>query len=154
MFDRSLNIKNAEKVRRVVVVTLRDGEVLKGSLSMWTGHKLADVLNGPEEFLDFQTHEGEEFLVAKRVVAKIKVIETEKAGQLQQKVREVSLLDPFAVLGLERGASKEDIKQAYHELVRTYHPDRFATLSLPKEMNDYASAMLTRINLAYEQLSP
>jgi hypothetical protein len=154
MFDRSLNIKNAERVRRVVVVTLRDGEVVKGSLSMWTGHKLADVLNGPEEFLDLQTHEGEAFLLAKGVVAKIKEIETEKAGQLQQKVREVALLDPFAVLGLERGASKDEIKQAYHDLVRTYHPDRFATLSLPKEMHDYASAMLTRINLAYEQLSP
>ena len=153
MFDRSRTINNAERIRRAVVISLVDGQVLKGSLAMWTGHKLADVLNGPEEFLDFQTHDGEAFLVAKHTVARVKGIETEKTTQLQQRMREVSLLDPYAVLGLERGAGQDAIKAAYHELVRTYHPDRFATLALPKEMNDYAGAMLTRINLAYEQLS-
>jgi hypothetical protein len=153
MFDRSRTINNAERIRRAVVINLLDGGTLKGTLAMWTGHKLADVLNGTEEFLDFQTHEGEAFLLAKRAVAMVRGIEVEKATQLQQRVREISLLDPFAVLGIERGASQEAIKTAYHELVRTYHPDRFATLALPKEMNDYAGAMLTRINLAYEQLS-
>ena len=38
-------------------------------------------------------------------------------------------------------------------MVRKYHPDRFAALDLPKEMTEYAAAMLVRINLAYEQLA-
>ena len=33
-----------------------------------------------------------------------------------------------------------------------YHPDRFASLDLPAEMQDYVAAMARRINMAYEAL--
>ena len=31
--------------------------------------------------------------------------------------------DPYNVLGLERGASDEEVKKAYRTLSRKYHPD-------------------------------
>ena len=31
--------------------------------------------------------------------------------------------DPYSVLGLERGASDDEIKKAYRTLSRKYHPD-------------------------------
>jgi hypothetical protein len=37
-------------------------------------------------------------------------------------------------------------------MARLYHPDRIASYELPKEIKDYARAMLVRINLAFEQL--
>ena len=32
--------------------------------------------------------------------------------------------DPYAVLGIEKNATDEQVKEAYRELARKYHPDR------------------------------
>ena len=32
-------------------------------------------------------------------------------------------MDPYKVLGLEPGASDEEVKQAYRRLAKKYHPD-------------------------------
>lgn len=58
------------------------------------------------------------------------------------------LLDCYRILDLEPGASFEEIKRSYHELVRVWHPDRFRD---PK-LRTKAEEKLKRINLAYERL--
>ena len=152
MFERGRSPGAVEKLRHTVVVTLADGRTLRGTLGVIGGQKAADCLNNTEPFLDFQSHDGELSFISKRHVSIVRAIQCEKPIQLQQRVRELALLDPYALLGVEKGASKEVIKHAYHQLARLYHPDRFANLQLPKEMGEYAHVMLTRINLAYEQL--
>jgi len=53
------------------------------------------------------------------------------------------------ILDLEPGASLEDIKRAYRELVRVWHPDRFRN---DPKLQAKAEEKLKLINLAYERL--
>jgi hypothetical protein len=56
----------------------------------------------------------------------------------------------FRVFGLEMGASEQEIKTAYHTLVKVWHPDRFQGDSALKEA---AETKLKEINSAFTILS-
>ena len=53
--------------------------------------------------------------------------------------------DPYAVLGVDRNASDEEIKQAYRRLAKKYHPD----LNPGDKM---AAEKMQEVNAAYEQI--
>jgi curved DNA-binding protein CbpA len=71
-----------------------------------------------------------------------------KAPNLQARLTDPNGFDPHRILGLPAGASREERRQAYVVLSKTYHPDRYATAELPEEVRDYLSAMARRINAA------
>ena len=53
------------------------------------------------------------------------------------------------VLGVEVGASRAEVKQAYRDLVHVWHPDRFGE---NPRLQSKAEAMLKEINAAYEKV--
>lgn len=57
----------------------------------------------------------------------------------------------YEILGVEITATKADIKKAFRELAKKYHPDKFANDSL--EQQKKAKDIFTKINQAYETLS-
>lgn len=57
--------------------------------------------------------------------------------------------DPYEVLGVPHGASEDEIKKAYRELARKYHPDNYANNPLA----DLAQEKMKEINEAYETLT-
>lgn len=59
--------------------------------------------------------------------------------------------NPYEVLGVEKNATKEEIKKAYKKLVRQWHPDKFSTKS-EKEQKE-AEEKFKDINEANEILS-
>ncbi len=56
----------------------------------------------------------------------------------------------YRILGLKLGASQEEIKQAYRDLVRVWHPDRFVH---DARLQKIAEEKLKEINSAYEVLN-
>ncbi len=56
--------------------------------------------------------------------------------------------NPYEVLGLKEGASVDEIKKAYRELVKKYHPDRYRD----NPLSDLAEDKLREINEAYDIL--
>jgi DnaJ like chaperone protein len=60
--------------------------------------------------------------------------------------------DPHAVLGVAANASAEEIRVAYHRLVRETHPDALITQGLPPECLALATARIARINAAHDRL--
>jgi uncharacterized membrane protein YkvA (DUF1232 family) len=58
--------------------------------------------------------------------------------------------DPYAVLGVGRDASREDITRAYRDQMQRYHPDRVAHLG--QELQDLAHRKTVEIQRAYEEL--
>ena len=59
-------------------------------------------------------------------------------------------MDPYKTLGVDPNASDEEVKKAYRNLVKKYHPDRYA--QAPKEVQQQASEKAKQINAAYEAI--
>lgn len=57
-------------------------------------------------------------------------------------------MNPYEVLGVSENATEEEIKKAYKELVKKYHPDRYQDNPLA----DLAEEKLREVNEAYDIL--
>ena len=57
-------------------------------------------------------------------------------------------MNPYEVLGVKEGATEEEIKAAYKELVKKYHPDKYAD----NPLSDLAEEKMQEINEAYDML--
>ena len=56
--------------------------------------------------------------------------------------------DPYAVLGVSQNATDEQVKTAYRELAKKYHPDNYANNPLA----DLAMEKMKEINEAYDEI--
>jgi len=60
--------------------------------------------------------------------------------------------DPFLILGLAPGASSDEVRKRYRDLVREHHPDRHIAAGVPEEMVELATQRLQKINEAYDRI--
>jgi len=57
--------------------------------------------------------------------------------------------DPYKVLGVSRDATDDEIKKAYRELARKYHPDNYAN---NPDLADIVSEKMKEVNEAYDAI--
>jgi DnaJ like chaperone protein len=77
--------------------------------------------------------------------------ERAKAG-VPRGVHPAELQDPYAVLGLTRQASDEEVRAAWRKLMRENHPDRLAARGVPEEFIRRATAKVAEINAAWDRI--
>ncbi len=58
------------------------------------------------------------------------------------------MTDPYKVLGVSRDATEDEVKKAYRDLARKYHPDKYRD----SDLADLAGEKMKEINAAYEQI--
>ena len=58
------------------------------------------------------------------------------------------MTDPYKVLGVSPNSSDDEIKKAYRDLARKYHPDKYRD----SDLADLASEKMKEVNAAYEEI--
>ena len=58
--------------------------------------------------------------------------------------------DPYKVLGIKPTATDEEVKKAYHNLARKYHPDKYGD---DNPLRDVAQEKMQQINAAYDEIN-
>ena len=56
--------------------------------------------------------------------------------------------DPYEILGVSKDASDDDVKAAYRELAKKYHPDKY----IDNPLADLAAEKMKEINEAYDKI--
>lgn len=152
MFERNKVDNAVQQMTVPAELTLDDGQVLKGRFVVSANRNIYDVLNGETYFLDFETYDGERALIARATIRAVRIVPVANVNHLRGRVRENEAFDSYTILGVLQGAPWDDVRAAYVNLSKVYHPDRFANVALPAEVREYLSAMARRINAAYAAL--
>lgn len=152
MFERNRVERTPQQTSVPAAITLSCGRSLKGRFLIPSSRAFHDVLNGETKFLEFETFSGERTLLAKSTITAIDLFAVPASGGLKDRVRDTDGFDPHRELGVAATATWDEIRQAYLDLSKRYHPDRYAGVDLPPEVQDYLAAMTRRINTAYRAL--
>ena len=153
MFNRPSAVSTpTEKTFIPVILTLVDGESLKGAIAIEKNSRLGDLLNGSDRYVLFKTNSGEPIYLSQSTIAAVQSNEKPSARQLDDSLKNLEEINPYLILKVKPGASKEELRNAYHALVKHYHPDQFANVKLPREMQSYLDSVIARLNAAYQEL--
>lgn len=136
----------------LVTITLSTGVQMRGNVFHSKTRTLQDELNKAETFLEFEPLEGQKMFLARSAIAAIKELNVPRVDQMSRRNSALDQFDPYETLGLKKGATAAEIRSAYVQLAKAYHPDRFLRADLPPEVAEYVSAVATRVNLAYSEL--
>ncbi|MEQ1670034.1 MAG: hypothetical protein ABL893_04165 [Hyphomicrobium sp.] len=152
MFERNRIDNSLQQMTVPAEITLTDGSVHKGKFLITAARSIYEVLNGDTKFLEFESYEGERRLLAKTTLAAINLVAVPSAAGLRGRLADGDQFDPYVELGVSQSAPWEDVRHAYVNLSKVYHPDLYANVVLPGEVKDYLAAKARRLNAAFRAL--
>jgi DnaJ like chaperone protein len=159
-FDRIFRVPPEERasVRRFFDLARQDTagfEAYAGQIARLYAGKpavLEDILDGLFEIAkaDGVLHPGEDAFLER--VADIFGFAPGEYRRIRASHFPPDATDPYVVLGVDYGASDEEIKRTYRLLVRENHPDSLLARGVPEEFVKLANDKLAAINGAYENI--
>ena len=153
MFSHNTSVlTTSEKTFIPVVLTLVDGESLKGAIAITKNSRLGNLLNSADKYVLFKTNTGEPIYLALSTIAAVQSNEKPSTKQLENALKEYENLNPYHLLKVKPGVDEATLRNAYHTLVKQYHPDQFVNTNLPDEVLTYLDAVLLRLNAAYQEV--
>jgi DnaJ like chaperone protein len=136
---RDSNVPAEEFARQVRALIGHDPARLRDLISLLMSVAAADARIGTEEDRLLRTIAREMGLTARDY--------SEAAAMFQPR----SNLDAsYAVLGLTREATDEEVKKAFRRLAREYHPDVVANRGMGEDFQKFADEKMRAINAAYD----
>lgn len=151
MFERN-RVDNRAETLVAVEVTLADASKIAGRAVLAPGKGVHKLLVGDDAFIYLDVFDGDGTFVPKAEIRGLKVLTSVKSQTVTLPIPDARNFEPYRVLGLEKGASFVEIRDAYHRLSKLYHPDRYAGVELPREVKAYLDAMSKNINAAFHAL--
>jgi DnaJ-domain-containing protein 1 len=151
MFERN-PVDNAALVTVAVEISLEDGSVVTGRAALPPSRAVHRLLDGADPFLFVEAFDGEGTFIPKTAIKTLKIVTPVKPKTLYVAATDATTFDPHRILGVAKDASFDEIKAAYHQLAKQYHPDVYASVALPGEVVAYLEARAKQINAAFRVL--
>ena len=60
--------------------------------------------------------------------------------------------DPYVVLGVDHGATDDEVRSTWRTLMREHHPDTLVAQGMPEDFIEVATEKVATINAAYDQI--
>jgi DNA-binding response OmpR family regulator/curved DNA-binding protein CbpA len=154
--NSSLIIEKSQKVLADSLLKHLDSPNYNSLLEKFSsGSSLQEVLNQ-------QPHLNDQIFLLTHMLTSINYIyfdqnvkseeQSLKFERVKQLLEAAEKQDHFQVLGLTRRAKTSDIKKSFHDLAKTFHPDKLSKSTAP-EVVKITKDFFTKITLAYETLA-
>ena len=133
---------HTDKKKRMVRILTTDKRMVEGEIFVAQGERLIDVLNDSRMFIPVELVTGEVYSLAKSGI--IDAVEVACEPQTRR--------SPFAVLGIQKTASPQEVRGAWMKQVKANHPDRISALGVDEEVAYAARRATQRLNIAYDEI--
>lgn len=139
-----MNSRKIPKTKILVEIVLDDGQSVHGTVFTSPQGRLTDVLNDERQFLPVDRADGTFIALAKSAIRYVTPLAAEGTAYEGS--------NPYQILGVREGVSREDLKKAYHQLSMENHPDRMKGFGLGADYLELATRRMARINEAYARI--